>query len=156
MPLVNDFCICVLQIHHDHILTGYFRQNKILKLICCRYTWSFIYVNIKSFCKSCITCIRSKLQCYKLYESLKQLLIPENLWNLVSINFIKKLSSSSSFNIILVIINQLSKQTIFILVVDIITLYDLAKLFIIYIFSKHGILSHITSNCKYKFVLNFF
>ena len=42
------------------------------------------------------------------------------------------------------------------LTVDIITLHDLAKLFMIYIFSKHGVLSYITSNHGTEFVSNFF
>jgi len=38
--------------------------------------------------------------------------------------------------------------------IDTITLYDLAKLFVIYIFFKYSILSYVTSNCKSKFVSN--
>jgi len=49
--------------------------------------------------------MRSKSQYYKPYESLKQLLIPQYPWNSKSINFIKKLSLSFSFDTILVIID---------------------------------------------------
>ena len=68
-------------------------------------------------------------------------------------DFIEKLLFLSSYNTILVIVNQLSKQVIF---VNIITLHKLVKLFIIYVFSKHSILFHITSDCGSKFVSNFF
>jgi len=57
---------------------------------------------------------------------------------------------------ILVIVNQLSKQAIFVLIVNTMTLYELANLFLIHIFSKYSILSYITSDCKTKFVSNFF
>jgi len=57
---------------------------------------------------------------------------------------------------ILMVVDYLSKQAIFVLIVNTITLYNLAKLFIIYIFSKHSVLSHVTSNYRSEFISNFF
>ena len=71
----DNLCMHILQYYHDYILAGYFRQNKTLKLIFCSYTWLFLYIDVKKFCNSCITYIKSKLQCYKPYRTLKQLLI---------------------------------------------------------------------------------
>lgn len=71
-------------------------------------------------------------------------------------NFIGKLLLLSSSNIILVIVDQLFKQAIFVPMVDTITLYDLAKLLMIHIFLKHGVLSHIICNQRSESVLNFF
>lgn len=112
IPLANNLHIYILQYYYDHILTKKFRQNKILKLIYYRYTWLFIYMNVENFCKSYITYMRSKLQCYKPYKSLKQLLISKHLWNLISIDF-KKLLFLFSFNIISVIVYKPSKQAVF-------------------------------------------
>jgi len=100
--------------------------------------------------------MRSKPQHYKPYGSLQQLSIPEHLWNSISINFIKKLPSSSSFDTILVIVDHLLKQTIFIPTHDTITSAELARLFIVHVFSKHRDLSYIMSNCGSKFVSHFF
>ena len=71
-------------------------------------------------------------------------------------NFIEKLPSSFGFNTILVIVNQLTKQAIFILAYNTITSIDLAYLFVLHVFSKHGIPFHITSNRGLEFVSNFF
>ena len=71
-------------------------------------------------------------------------------------DFIEKLPPSSSFDTILVIIDQLSKQRIFILTHDTITSTELAKLFIIHVFSQHGVPSHVTSNWGSEFVSSFF
>ena len=68
----------------------------------------------------------------------------------------KKLLLFSSFDIILVIVDWLTKQTIFISVYNIIISTDLAHLFILYVFSKHGVPSHVTSNKGLEFVSNFF
>ena len=71
-------------------------------------------------------------------------------------DFIKKLLSSSRFNIILVIVDQLTKQVIFIPAHDTIMSMDLARLFILHMFSKHDVSSHVTSNRGSEFVSNFF
>jgi len=48
------------------------------------------------------------------------------------------------------------KQTIFILTHDMITSPQLAELFVLHVFSKHRVPSHVTSNCGSKFVSHFF
>jgi len=71
-------------------------------------------------------------------------------------DFIEKLPSSSGFNTILVIVDHLSKQAIFISTHDTITSAELAYLFIIYVFSKHGVLSYVMSDHGLEFVSHFF
>jgi len=71
-------------------------------------------------------------------------------------DFIEKLPSSSGFNTILVIVDRLSKQAIFIPTHDTITSVELARLFVIHVFSKHGVLSHVTSDRGSEFVSHFF
>ena len=100
--------------------------------------------------------MQSKPQCYKLYRSLKQLPIPEQPWNSISIDFIEKLLSFSRFDTILVIVDWLTKQAIFIPAHNTITPTDLACLFVFYVFSKHSVLSYVTSNRGLEFVSNFF
>ena len=71
-------------------------------------------------------------------------------------DFIEKLPPSSGFDTILVIVDRLSKQSIFILTHDTITSAELAKLFVIHVFSKHRVPSHVTSNRGSEFVSSFF
>ena len=71
-------------------------------------------------------------------------------------DFIKKLLSSSEFDTILVIVDQLTKQAIFIPAHNTITSADLACLFVLHVFSKHSVPSHVTSNRGLEFVSNFF
>jgi len=71
-------------------------------------------------------------------------------------DFIEKLPSFSEFDTILVIVNWLTKQMIFIPAYDTITSTNLACLFVLHVFSKHGVPSHITSNRGLEFVSNFF
>jgi len=71
-------------------------------------------------------------------------------------DFIEKLPSSSRFDTILVIVDRLSKQAIFIPIHDTITSAELACLFITHVFSKHGVPSHVMFDCGSKFVSHFF
>jgi len=71
-------------------------------------------------------------------------------------DFIEKLLSSSRFDTILVIVDWLTKQVIFIPAHNIITSTDLACLFVLHVFSKHGVPSHVTSDRDLEFVSNFF
>ena len=57
---------------------------------------------------------------------------------------------------ILVVVDRLSKQAIFIPTHDTITSDQLAQLFVIHILSKHGVPSHITSDRGPEFISHFF
>ena len=156
IPSASNLCTCVLPYNYNHILAGHFGQNKTLELVCHRYSWPSLCADIQQFCKSYITCMQSKPQCHKPYGSLKQLPIPEWLWNSISIDFIEKLPSSSRFDTILVIVDQLTKQAIFIPAHNTIISADLVCLFVLHVFSKHGVPSHVTSDRSSEFVSNFF
>ena len=71
-------------------------------------------------------------------------------------DFIETLPTSSGCDLILVIVDQLSKQGIFILTTIHCTSKDLAGLFVMHVFSKHGIPEHVTSNHGPKFISRFF
>src|SRR3979490_2524585 len=156
VPEANNLRLRVLQYKHDHVLSGHFGQNKTLALVRREYTWPGLQTSVVEFCKSCTTCMRSKSQQHKPYGFLKQLLIPERPWNSISMDFIEQLPPSSGFTFILVIVCRLTKQSIFIPTVDMITSAELAKLFVLHVFSKHGIPSHVTSDQGSEFVSHFF
>ena len=71
-------------------------------------------------------------------------------------DFIEQLPSSSGFTAILVVIDRLSKQAIFVPTYDTIMSPQLAQLFLLHIFLKHRVPSHVTSNRGTKFVSHFF
>ena len=71
-------------------------------------------------------------------------------------DFIEQLPSSNGFTSILVVVDHLSKQGIFILTYDTITSPELAKLFIAHVFSKHRVPSHVTSDKGLEFISHFF
>jgi len=72
-------------------------------------------------------------------------------------DFIEQLpTSSDGFTAILVVVDRFTKQSIFIPTHNTITSAQLAELFVIYVFSKHGVPCHVTSNWGSEFVSHFF
>ena len=69
---------------------------------------------------------------------------------------IEQLPSSEGFTSILVMVNRLSKQALFILTYDTITSTELVKLFPLYVFSKHRVPTHVMSNRGSKLISHFF
>ena len=156
VPDANDLQLQVLQDNHDHILSGHFGQGKTLDLVQHKYYWPNLRPFIIEFCKSCVTCKRSKAPRHWPYSYLNQLLIPERPWDSISMDFIEQLPSSSGFTAILVIVDRLSKQAVFIPTHNMITSAELAKLFVLHVFSKQGVPNHVTSDRGTEFVSHFF
>ena len=109
IPDTSDLQLHILQYKHDHLISGHFRQNWTMGLVWCEYIWLKLSDSIKSYIKSCTTCMCSKSQRHHPYGLLKQLLIPERPWNSISMDFIKKLPMTDGSDTILVIIDHLTK-----------------------------------------------
>src|SRR5260221_13974526 len=71
-------------------------------------------------------------------------------------DFIEQLPASEGFSTILVVINHLTKQVIFIPSHDTMNAPQVAQLFLTHVFSKHGVPSHITLDRGSEFVSHFF
>jgi len=71
-------------------------------------------------------------------------------------DFIEQLPPSEGYTDILVVVDRLTKQAIFIPTVRSINAVLLAELFIKHVFLKHGVPNHITSDQGTEFVSKFF
>src|SRR5258708_839275 len=71
-------------------------------------------------------------------------------------DFIEQLPASKNFSAILVVIDHLTKQAIFIPSHDTVNALQVAQLFLTHVFSKHGVPSHVTSDRGLEFVSHFF
>src|SRR5258705_3420453 len=71
-------------------------------------------------------------------------------------DFIEQLPASEGHMAILVIVDRLTKQSLFIPTHDSINSPELAQLFLTHMFSKHGTPSHVTSDWGSEFISHFF
>jgi hypothetical protein len=156
VPDHGELRLRVLQSKHDHPLSGHLGQNKTMELVRREYAWPNMRAFIEDYCKSCITCGRAKPRRHKPFGLLKQLPIPDRPWHSISMDLIENLPPSSGYDAILVIVDRLSKQGIFLPTHGTLTAVQLAQLFVVHVFSKHGVASHVTSDRGSEFVSHFF
>src|SRR5258708_10602354 len=142
--------------HHDHPTAGHFRETKTMELIHCNYHWPGLRCMVGDYIRLCTSCTCTKVMCHKPYSLLKQLPIPSQPWESISMDFIKQLPTSEGFTVILVIMDRLTKQLLFIPTHDTVDTPQLAQLFLTHIFSKHSTLGHVTSDHGTEFMSHFF
>ncbi len=155
-PEHGHLCTHVLQEKHDHPTVGHFSFNKTLELLCCNYVWPHARTDCKSFVTQCILCAHNKLSCHHPYGLLQLLPIPECPWHSISMDFIEQLPVSHGHTAILVIIDCLTKESVFIPTMDTATTVNVADTFVTHVFAKHGIPLHVSSNRGSEFTLHFF
>src|SRR5258705_7567482 len=111
---------------------------------------------VKDYMACCAMCTCAKSARHKPYGKLKQLPIPSRPWSSISMDFIEQLPASKNFSAILVVVDCLTKQAIFIPSHDTMNAPQVAQLFLTHVFSKHGVPSHITLDRGSEFVSHFF
>ena len=156
VPTGGDLRTRVLKACHNHPLAGHPGQMKTLDLLRHNYFWPKMHEDVITFVKLCITCGHAKACRHQPYSTLQQLPIPECPWHSVSMDFIEKLPPSSDYSVILVIVNRLTKQALFLPMTDNVMSEEVAQLYFKNIFSRHGVPAHITSDRGTEFVSHFF
>src|SRR5258708_6004716 len=152
----EPLCLQLICNHHDHPMAGHFGHRKTIDLICRSYHWPGLTRAVKQYIWSCTVCAHSKVNWHKPYGFLKQLPIPPHPWESISMDFIEQLPTSEGNTAILVIVDHLTKQSLFIPTHDSIDSLELTQLFLTHVFSKHGTPSHVTSDQGSEFVSHFF
>lgn len=152
----DELRVRVCQYLHDHMISGHFGQNRTLAIVRREYTWPELRKFVKGYCKSCVLCKRNKAPRHRPYGLLRPLPVPLRPWDSISMDFIEQLPQSGEFDAILVIVDRASKQVILIPCDIHITSVQLAELFLIHVFSKHGVPSHVTCDRGKEFISAFF
>ncbi|CAD6962302.1 unnamed protein product, partial [Tilletia controversa] len=145
----------VLKSRHDHPLAGHHGRRKTLDLVRRDFFWPHMRKFIHNYVDTCDSCARTKPQRHKPYGLLKPLSVPTNPWTDVTMDLIEALPASSGFDSILVIVERLTKMSIFIPTYTTMTSQDLAKLYLQHVFAKHGLPSTIVSDRGSEFTSSF-
>jgi len=138
--------LCVSPVSHNHLLAGNFSQTKPLHQVHMHYYWPGLPSYVKDYCRSCTICSMPNLCATNLMDFSNNFDSQEALEFHIH-GFHREAPSIFQLHSILVIVDHRSKQSLFIPTHDTIHIPQLAQLFILHIFSKHGVPSHITSEC---------
>ncbi len=100
---------------HNLSISDHSDMNRMLDLLRRSYCWSKMRTTIKRYIQNCYVCRRSKASRDRINELLKSLSISEQRWQDISLNFIIDLLKSDESNVILTVIDRLSKEHHYIL-----------------------------------------
>ncbi|GJP72182.1 hypothetical protein CLOP_g2934 [Closterium sp. NIES-67] len=146
----------LLEEYHDVLYAGHFGSNKTLTGIAKHYYWPHLADDVQKFVTSCDTCQRMKSSKQKKAGLLQPLPVPEQPWQVVSLDFITGLPpTTSGHDAILVVIDKFSKMGHFIPTHTTARTEETAQLFVRYIISQHGIPTTLISDRDPKFTSKF-
>jgi len=141
---------------HDLSISDHSDMNRTLDLLKRSYCWSKMRTTIKRYIQNCYVCRRSKALKDWINELLKSLLIFEQWWQNIFLNFIIDLSESDESNAILTVIDRLSKKRHYISCWsddEEIFAEQTVKLLLIWIFRTYELLRSIVFNRDSQFIL---
>ena len=105
--------------YHDKLLRGHQRVHKTIEAISQSYYFSHMQKKVQDHVNKCNLCHKIKSWQYKSYREMRTALISDQLWASVIINFIvklsllKKLLTKVTYNLILTIVDWLTKNVRF-------------------------------------------
>lgn len=111
--------------------------------------------NVKQFVAEWEVCQRAKYEATSPAGLLQPLLVPSNIWEDLSIDFIFGLSKVKGFDTVLVLVDRLTKYAQFIVIQHLYITKDIASVFIREIVRLHGFLRTIVSNHDRIFMSHF-
>ncbi|CAI7755711.1 unnamed protein product [Closterium sp. NIES-53] len=146
----------LLEEFHDVAYAGHFGSNKTLAGIAKFYYWPRMAAGVQQFVTSCDTCQQMKSSKQRKAGILQPLPVPEQPWQVVSLDFITRLPSTSrGHGAILVVIDKFSKMRHFILTNAMATAEATVHLFFDRIITIHGIPATLISGRDPKFTSKF-
>lgn len=124
---------------HSGFPVTYMRMKKL-------FAWSGMRATMKLFVQTCLVCQQAKPDRTHLPRLLHPLPVPSSAWQIISLDFVEGLPTSSSYDCILVVIDFFTKYGNFIPLRHLFTTASVSKLFLLHVYCLHGMPSSIVSD----------
>ena len=141
----------VISRHHNDLLAGHFGIDKTKEVVGRKYYWLSLRKNVENYVRGCDVCLASKTVCHKPYGNLQSLPVPTHRWKNLSIEFVTGLPLSvdwkgNNYDLVLVIVDRLTKTVHYELVKITIEAAGLAEVIIDVVIWHHGLLNSIIND----------
>src|SRR5215475_11985905 len=145
----------IVEQHHDSKLAGHPGRWKTLELVSRSYWWPQMSRYIGQYCKTCDMCLRTKVQHRLPLGELHPLPIPEERWQVMSVDFIVELPDSHGHDAIMVVVDTVGKRAHFIPMHTTVTALGAARLYLHNVWKLHGLSESVVSDRGPQFVTKF-
>jgi hypothetical protein len=145
----------LMQKMHDQFAFDHSKMNKTIKLLKRNHRWLEMIRDVKQYIRNCHTCRRFKAARDKYQRLLNSLSMLERSWIDITLDFVTNLLESREYNVILMMIDRLSKMHHYISCItdeNEITTKETTKLFIQHVWKLHELLITMISNRDSQFI----
>lgn len=145
----------IISLWHDGPLGGHSGVEATLKRLLTLFYWKNMRTEVKDFIQRCDVCQKNKSDLAAYPGLLQPLPIPEVVWSQISMDFIDGLPMSHGCEVILVVVDRLSKYGHFLPLKHPYTTQSVAQVFLDTIVNLHGLPDAITSDRDVVFLSSF-
>jgi len=139
VPDTSDLRCRIVSLCHDTKVAGHPGRFKTLELVSRSYWWPNMSRYVGMYVSHCDLCLRTKIQCRLPTGELQLLPIPEECWDVISVDFISELLESGGYNSIMVAVDSTGKRSHFVETVTTVTATGVANLYLQNVWKLHGL-----------------
>jgi len=155
VPQNADLRRRVVLLCHDTKVAGHPGCWKTLELVFRDYWWPQMSRYIRQYVSICDLCLRTKLMRQAPVGELHPLRIPDSRWDMLSIDFVVELPSSSGHDVVMTVVDSVLKQVHFIPTHMTVTAEGAARLFLHQVWKLYGLLKYVILDRGPQFVARF-
>ena len=146
VPAYGRLRLYLIQTHHEVPAAGHPGRSKTLELLSRNYHWPEMRQDVERFVRNCHICRQSKTSRHAPFGDLRPLVIPQQPWQDISMDFVMGLPRSKDPYAIWVVVDRLTKQRHLVPCSTTVDARYLADLFLQHVFRLHGLPQTITSD----------
>jgi len=142
----------IIRLHYDTPIGGHGGQWKTVVLVTRNFWWPGVTKEVKRYVEECDACQRNKNRTEQPASKLIPNSIPEKPWTHILADFITKLPLAQGYDLMLVVVDRLTKMVHFIPTTKKTSAEGLARLFKDNVWKLHGLPESIISDRGPQFV----
>ena len=155
IPWNPDLWRRVVSLCHNTKVARHSRCWKMLELVSRNYWWPQISRYIRQYVSTCDLCLRTKPIRQAPVGELHLLRILDSQWDTLSIDFIMELPLSFRHDVVMTVVDSVSKRAYFILMYTMVTAEGAARLFLYQVWKLHGLPKCVISDHRPQFIARF-